>query len=191
MRQLQIKNFGTASLVILMAFLCHGILNAQTNHTKEELQNMTFGQRLYYGGGLGATFGTITSIQVSPRVGYRIMPRWSAGVGAHYQYYKDSRFPSFDTHIYGGNVHTRVYIWQSLYAQSEFEVLSLETQDYLGYGTEYSITRRNIPAFFIGAGYFMPIGQRSGIGVTFLYDLIQDIYSPYPGNFVFRIGISL
>lgn len=187
MHKLPFNTLRIITAMVLLALLSHGKLNAQTNHTNEELKNMTFGQRLYYGGGLGATFGTITSIQVSPRVGYRIMHRWSAGVGAHYQYYKDNRFPSFDTHIYGGNVHTRVYIWDNIYAQSEFEVLSLETQDYL----DYSITRRNIPAWFVGAGYFMPIGRRSGIGITFLYDLIQDVYSPYPGNFVFRIGIAL
>lgn len=191
MHNLFFKAPRTVTAIVLLALLNHGSLNAQTNHSNEELKNMTFGQRLYYGGGLGATFGTITSVQVSPRIGYRIMHRWSAGVGVHYQYYKDNRFPSFDTHIYGGNLHTRVYIWDNIYAQSEFEVLSLETQDYLGYGAEYSITRRNIPALFIGAGYFMPIGQRSGIGITFLYDLLQDIYSPYPQNFVFRIGIAL
>lgn len=180
----------TRSFIILCILLCSSVigeLSAQSNHTDEELKNMTFGQRLYYGGGVGAGFGTITSIQLMPIVGYRIMHRWSAGVGVNYQYYRDSRPPVFETHIYGGNVHTRVYVWDQFFAHSELEALSLETYDRV----DFTIRRRIVPAWFVGAGYFMPIGARSGMTITFLYDLIQDIYSPYPGNFTLRIGFSL
>lgn len=182
----------TSSFIVLcMVYFASGLgqLAAQSNHTDEELKNMTFKERMYFGGGVGASFGTITNIQLMPVVGYRLMHRWSAGVGATYQYYHDSRPPSFETHIYGGNVHTRVYIWDNIFAHGEFEVLSMEVLDRTL--PDFPIRRRSIPALFVGAGYFMPIGQRSGIAITFLYDLIQDIDSPYPGNFTLRIGVAL
>lgn len=55
---------------------------------------------------------------------------------------------------------------------------------------DYTRRRVAVPALFVGAGYFMPIGQRSGFAITFLYDLIQDTYSPYPGNFALRMGFA-
>lgn len=175
--------------LFLIFTLLSGHVAAQSNHTNEELKEMTFGQRLYYGGMVGGSFGTITNLQLTPVVGYRIMHRWSAGVGVNYQYYQDSRPPSFDTHIYGGNIHTRVYIWDQLFAHGELEALSLEYIDRSQF--EYQIERRVVPALFIGAGYFIPIGQRSGLAITFLYDLIQDTYSPYPQNFTLRMGFVL
>jgi len=160
------------------------------NISKDELKSMTLGQRIYYGGIVGATFGTVTNIQLMPIVGYRILPRWSAGVGFNYQYFKDNRSrPTYETNIFGGNVHSRVFVYQNLFAHTEFEVLNFDVP--VVEAGDYSLQRKNVPAWFIGAGYFVPIGQRSGLAITFLYDLIQDTYSPYPANYTLRIGFVL
>lgn len=183
-----VNSIGTFLLILLLGS-CTALIG-QSNHTKEELKSMTFGQRLYYGGIVGASFGTVTSVQLMPIVGYRIMPRWSAGVGINYQYFKDNRYrPAYETHVYGGNIHSRVYIWQNLFAHSEFEVINFDVpaQDL----NTFRLVRRSVPAWFVGAGYFLPIGQRSGMSITILYDLIQDRYSPYPGNYTMRVGFVL
>jgi hypothetical protein len=183
-----VKSFRV--LVLFFLFTSVTFLNGQSNHSKEELKSMTFGQRLYYGGIVGATFGTVTSIQLMPIVGYRIMPRWSAGVGVTYQYFKDNRYrPAYETNVYGGNVHSRVFIWENLFAHTEFEVLNFDVPAFDI--TSYRLVRKSVPALFVGAGYFLPIGQRSGMSITVLYDLIQDPYSPYPGNYTMRIGFVL
>lgn len=171
---------------ILLLMLNPDCVQAQYMDNNDELKSMTFSQRLYYGGMLGAGFGTITSVQVMPVIGYRINHRWSAGVGANYQYYRDNRPPSFDTHIYGGNLHTRVFILEMLFAHSEFEMLSLEALDRSS--PDFGIQRLTIPAWFIGAGYFARAGKKSGVAITFLYDVIQDVNSPYPGNYTLRMG---
>lgn len=157
---------------------------AQGISSKEELKSMTFGQRLYYGGILGAGFGTITNIQVMPVVGYRILPRWNAGIGANYQFFQDNRVPSYNTHIYGGNAHTRVFILDNLFAHSELEIINLEVPNF----ADQTLKRETVPHLFVGAGYFMRAGARSGLAVTFLYDIIQDVNSPYPANYTLRIG---
>lgn len=173
-------------IAAIFCALVHGNLNGQSNHSDEELKNMTLKERMYFGGGLGASFGTITYVALMPVVGYRIMHRWSAGVGINYQYLSDNNVPSYDTHIYGGNVHTRVYIWEQLFAHGEFEILNLENYNRF----EDRFQRYNVPALFVGAGYFMPFGARSGVGITFLYDVIGDTHSPYPNNFTMRIGVA-
>jgi hypothetical protein len=183
-----VKSFRLFLLLFLI--LIGTFLNGQSNHTQEELKSMTFGQRLYYGGTVGATFGTVTSIQLMPVVGYRIMPRWSAGIGLTYQYFKDSRpLPAYETNIYGGNIHSRVFIWENLFAHTEFEVLNFDVPAFDL--TSYRLVRKSVPAWFVGAGYFLPIGQRSGMSITILYDLIQDPNSPYPANYTMRIGFVL
>ena len=53
---------------------------------KEEKQKGFDISRLVVGGGIGLGFGDITSISVSPMVGYRITDNFSAGVGFGYQY---------------------------------------------------------------------------------------------------------
>ncbi|TVR38904.1 MAG: hypothetical protein EA392_08520 [Cryomorphaceae bacterium] len=158
---------------------------AQGLFTSDELKNMSFKERIYYGGMLGAGFGTITSVQVAPVVGYRILPRWSAGVGAQYQFFQDNRPPSYNTHVYGGNIHSRVFILENIFAHAEIEVLSFEGWDRT---QDFKFHRMTVPHLFIGAGYFMPAGRRSGLALTVLYDLVQDLNSPYIGNYVIRMG---
>jgi long-subunit fatty acid transport protein len=47
----------------------------------------TLKSRLYVGGNFGLGFGTLTSIDVSPMIGYNINRHFSGGVGATYMYY--------------------------------------------------------------------------------------------------------
>ena len=86
-------------------------------------------ERFYFGGNLGASFGTITFIDVSPMIGYRITPKFSVGVGATYQYWKDSRYtPDFKQSIYGGRLFSRYVI----------------AEDFLGAGNLFAHTEYNM-----------------------------------------------
>jgi len=183
------SNLFPALAGFILLFICSpSITHAQYMDSQDELKSMTFSQRLYYGGIVGAGFGYITSVQALPVIGYRINHRWSAGVGANYQYFRVNDTPSFDAHTIGGNLHTRVFILEMLFAHSEFEILNLEPTN--PNSADFGGKRITIPAWFVGAGYYMRMGQKSGIAITFLYDLIQDLNSPYrPGNYTLRMGI--
>ena len=68
--------------------------------------------RLYFGGGFSASFGTITYVYVSPTVGYMITRGFSAGIGPTYQYYKDKRYvPTYESNSYGGRLFARQNIY--------------------------------------------------------------------------------
>jgi len=173
----------------LFFFLLTNVAFSQVSFDDDE--KPSFKDRIYFGGNFGLQFGSITAIDVSPIVGYMITPKLSGGVGITYQYlkYKDRyNNASFSTNIYGGKVFGRYNLTQQFFAHSEYEVLSLE---YFNVG-EARRQRINVPGFFIGGGYFQPIGERAGISITALYNLLHDeLRSPYRSPIVLRVGFNL
>jgi len=146
--------------------------------------------RIYFGGNLGFQFGTITNVEVSPIVGYRINERLSAGLGVTYIYYKidfDNR-PDFETNIYGGRLFGRYRITDQIFAQAEYESLNLEFFDI----NDGRVKREWVPGLFVGGGFFQPIGKNAGFSIMALYNLIFDEQrSPYNDPLVLRIGFSV
>lgn len=165
-------------------------------------------QRLVIGGGLGAGFGDITSVAVSPIVGYRITDNWLAGIGLGFQYarWKDY-FPVFNqangnTEFYPlkstffyPSVWTRYLVFQNFFAHAEVEY---DMQNFKAYerasdpnGSPISYKQKyNSPAVLLGAGLRQPVSERSSLVIMALYDVIQHEYSPYRNRIDFRIGFN-
>ncbi len=83
--------------------------------------------RIWFGGGLGLSFGSVTNIAIEPMVGYKITKngKLSVGVGISYQYFRDNRYtPAFETSVYGGRLFTRYRIIEQLFAHAEYNQLS-------------------------------------------------------------------
>ena len=156
---------------------------AQQNPVNNE--KLSIKERIFFGGNIGLQFGTITQIDLSPLIGYRVSERFSSGIGITYQYYSDSRF-DFNTDIYGGRVFGRYFIYEDFFAHAEFEVLSLETElDRLNLYPDDD--RFLIHSVLVGGGYRQKIGQSSSINFMVLYNLNQSSNSPYQ-NPIIRIG---
>ncbi|BDD00047.1 hypothetical protein [Persicobacter psychrovividus] len=162
---------------------------AQVNYVAEEKPPLK--DRLFFGGNLGLSFGTITSIEVSPLVGVMINPKLSAGGGFVYQYFQDKRFTeTYSSSIYGGRAFVRYNLIQNFFLRGEYEVLNLEVGSVTPNGFE--LKREWIPSTFLGAGYFQPFGQRGGISFAVLYNLTFDRdRSPYAEPYVIRVGFTL
>lgn len=139
-------------------------------------------QRIFTGGNFGLQFGTQTIVQISPLLGYRITEKLSAGVTANYLYFKNNYY-NYSTHIYGGGVFSRLFVYENLFLHSEYEVLSLEVPRF--YSTGYE--RTNVTSVLIGGGYRERIGERSGIDLLLLYNINQSRNSPYQ-NPILRLG---
>lgn len=131
-------------------------------------EGKSFGERLYFGGSFGFSFGDYTYIDVSPLIGYGITERFSAGVGGTYQYI--SNYGAKDSN-YGGRVFSRYGIFKNVFAHVEYESLN---------GTPLNIDniallqRTWIDAFFIGAGYSTHLGAQQGFQAYLLYNLLHD-----------------
>ena len=92
-------------------------------------------ERLFFGGGFGLTFGSITNIEVSPIVGVRVLPRLAVAGGPTFQYFADE---FGEMTIYGGKGYVQFTLIQSLdniiplglntgiHLHGEYEGLSLD-----------------------------------------------------------------
>lgn len=149
--------------------------------SEKESQKMTFRERLVFGGGMGASFGLITFVQIAPQVGIRTTKNWINGVGVNYMYFSQN---GNSQSIYGGSVWSRYFVSQNLFLGSEFEVLNREV-----FSRDIGIHRRNIPILMVGGGYFTG-GRGLGLGIQLYYDLIGDPWSPYR-NPIVRAGVLM
>ncbi len=148
-----------------------------------------FRERIFTGGNLGLQFGSVTYVDVSPKVGYKITDRAAAGIGATYIYISDKRVKGYEynTDIYGGRVFSQYQVLENVMAYSEFEVLNAEVQNEF---YPFDLSRKNISSFLVGGGYVQAIGQRSNAVILVLWNLLESRYSIYQ-NPVIRIGFNI
>jgi hypothetical protein len=141
-------------------------------------------ERIFFGGNLGAQFGTFTVVEVSPLVGYRITERLAAGIGGTYIYLSVKDL-DYETNIFGGKIFSEYAIIESLVAHVEYEVLNFEAID----DFTDEIKRVNVGSLLIGGGYRQRIGENSFITLMLLYNLTETRYTPYE-NPIIRIGFA-
>jgi len=143
-------------------------------------------ERLFYGGSLGLMFGTITDIQLSPVVGFWLLPRVNVAVGPTFRFYKD---PVDKTAIYGGRAYVQLVVIQDLnkflplgshtgiFLHTEDELLSLKASFW-----KYPYNPRGrfyVNTVLAGAGISQQIGRRSSLNFMVLWPLNDPIYAIY------------
>jgi len=156
----------------------------------DETEGSDWKDRVYFGGNLGLQFGTITNVEVSPLVGYRVTDKFSAGLGVTYIYYKIeySNGQEFETDIYGGRIFARRNLTEQIFLYGEFESLNLEFFN----TSDLTVTREWVPGLFLGGGYFMPLGRNAGFSAMALYNVIyDDLKSPYNSPLIIRVGFTV
>jgi len=187
------------TIAILLSWIASASLVAQPKKEEKKLWD-----RMYVGGNLGLQFGTITDIEVSPHVGYYIYPRWSAGIGITYEYYKQKGTLynpySRNTHIYGYNFFTRLALIQdmgqtfgigngiSLIGEAEYERLSLSNV-FKRSGTPSENGRFWLDSFLVGGGIKQAMSRRSSIYILVMWNLNETIDSPY-SNPILKFGFD-
>lgn len=142
--------------------------------------------RLRFGGGIGASFGNITYIDLSPTVGYMITENFIAGITGRYIYYEE-KIPGykFSTNMYGGGVYTEYFILQNITLHAEYELLNMEDLRH------FERNRRiNVSSLLLGGGYRMLIGNRSFASILLLYNVLEDENSVYR-NPIIRVNIGV
>ncbi|MCF8227516.1 MAG: hypothetical protein K9G58_01890 [Bacteroidales bacterium] len=173
-------------------FVCTGIFLFFLNTGNIRGQGYDKDNRWLIGGGLGAQFGTITLIEVSPTVAYRVTDRFIPGIGLTYQYYKINydNGPDYETNIYGGSAYARYYLFRDFFAHAEFMLLSYERYELDQQSGSWDLKRVTYPTALIGGGYRAWIGRNAAATITVLYNLNETIDSPYT-NPIVRIGFQV
>jgi len=166
-------------LMLLMAF------HSQAQREIYPDEKPPLKDRMYYGGNFSLQFGNVTFIDISPLAGAMITDRYSAGVGATYQYMNFRWLNTGGSSVYGGRVFNRYNITQNFFAHGELETLNATFHN----PARDRIERDWVPGLFVGGGYFSPFGARGGMNIMVLYNLLFDnIRSPYADPFVIRAG---
>jgi hypothetical protein len=153
-------------------------------------------QRLFFGGNLALQFGTITNIEISPLIGFWVLPNLAVAAGPTFSFYKDSYY-NIKYQNYGVRAYVQFLILRdidkfipigihtSIFLHLEDEMLSLDPE-YLP-ATSVSSNRININTLLGGAGLSQQIGPRSSLNFMVLWTLTDSGYEVY-SNPVIRIG---
>jgi hypothetical protein len=131
--------------------------------------------KLFFGGSLGMTFGSFTSIRVNPLIGYSFTPKLSAGITGLYEYRTyDYLGQTKKSNDYGGSIFARFRVVQPIYLHAEYSYISYEFYD-----VNDKSYRQGVPFLFVGAGYVQRVGKNTYVYGQILFDVIQSDKSPY------------
>ncbi len=146
--------------------------------------------KMYFGGGIGASFGDVDYVELAPLVGFRLHPRVNAGVGLLYRWRSDSRYDGgIDTTDYGGNLFAQFGVAGPVFLQAEYEYVSYEYPTSSG-----STLRDGQGAALAGAGFSQRISGNAGFYASALYNFSydsNDLYSAYDSPWVYRVGVTV
>ena len=150
----------------------------------------TIGERLWFGGNVWLSFGTLTSVQLDPMVGYRVDQdgKFVVGAGPSYWYFEDKRYtPKYSYTGYGYRIFSRYRFIDQAFAHAEFLNFNVDgaRNELVG-----PIDQRFwVPHLLVGGGYVQRIGGRGGMYMQVLFEVLQDPNSIYYGmGPIFSIG---
>lgn len=185
-------------LILFSGILLFVLIPYQTlaGDDETDVSDLPVRERIYVGGYVGLQFGTITAIIVSPTVAYRFTNRLTSGLGATYQYYRDSGFSGLTngqqttiiTSIYGGNLFARYTITPQIFVQTEFEALNLDSK--IGSPLDTREGRYWEFNYFAGGGYRAALSPRTFLNIIVLWNFNSDsqIHNQNP---VIRLGVDV
>jgi len=182
------------ALSILLLLALSAVVPAQDTEDyvqpqKEKKEPRPLKDRIWFGGGVGLNFGTVTAIQVAPMVGYFLdqKKKVSTGVGVTYTYYRDNRYaPPYTSNLYGYRLFVRYRPISQFYVHSEFLNMNAELPNFRN-----EMTRIWIPHILLGGGYVQSLGGRSSIYLQILFDVLQDPNSLYSTQPLFGAGVGV
>jgi hypothetical protein len=175
--------------ILLLLSLTSFAQNEETSPSdKPERPKSPFWEKVFVGGNIGAQFGNVTVVNLSPIVGYRFTPKISAGFGITYQYYSIKTY-NYETHMYGGRIFGRYQPLSFLFLHAEAEAMNWNCprNEPTGFTTE----RLWSPGLLAGGGLTQSIGDGgSAIYIMGLYNFLYNDCSPYGSPIVLRIGAN-
>lgn len=168
-----IKRALILTFVLFFSFSTYG------QGSKEAVPSV--GERLFFGGNLGLQFGTITDIEVSPIVGYWILPRINVAMGPQYRFYK---YNDVKANIYGGKAYTELYLIQDL---NNFIPLGVNIGLFIHLEDEFLIYNPNnqetanqtLNTILFGGGISQPISINSSANIIALWAIGGNGYEYY------------
>lgn len=164
----------------------------QENSKKQERQvkRLWNWDNVFVGGipGFGMS-NTTVSFNIAVEAGYFLHKRFALGARFNYLYYRD-KFYDFNFNIFGGGPFARGYIWKGIFAQVEYEMLSVgDFRIVDSFGKLLGTVRIRTNAFLVGGGYHGHYQDGFGYYAAILFNVLQTETFIYP-NPTIRIGLT-
>jgi hypothetical protein len=196
---------NTLKITFLIIALTLSVLSAFGQLRRSDKK---FSERIFFGGSLGLTIGTVTQIDVVPVAGIWIFPQWSVGVGGRYSYYSYRAMTvgipnePYRTHIWGGSVFTQVLpivdfsevlpvkIKGGVFFHAEHERLYLDR----GLVDPLAVDAKGktwIELYLLGVGYRQRLGEKAALNIMLLWEVSESKFSPYKQNPMLRVSFTL
>jgi hypothetical protein len=168
---------------------------------KDSIAQRSFGSRIFTGGNLGLQFGTVTLVDISPMIGYRLTEDIDVGISLTYKYYsfqdyyysvQTNQYYDLKTNIFGGGIFSRYHFTDNLFAHGEIEYLDFSLDTYTIYNNGLIKGKENvgITSIFVGGGYKQDIGSNSFFTSVIVYNLNETTTSPYTHPII-RAGFGI
>lgn len=161
-------------------------ISPPSNLQNEPKQFEKFKDRLYFGGTVGAWFGSTTYVNLSPILGIKINKQLSVGVGVIYNYYSQIYAgKKYVSTIYGGSTFARYFVLENLFAQVGWDRLSVPD-----YTTGLINSRAWVDNILVGGGYRQQFSDNGTVVAMIFYNINQSPLSPYQ-NPIIQIGFNI
>jgi len=162
----------TLFLILVLTSLCiyaQDTIPEEPQKVKKEKQKVPLKDKLYFGGGLGVTFGSYTRVAIYPMVGYKVTNKLSGGLEVGYEYISDQRYAeTYNTSNYGFSIFSRYRVIPQLFLHAEYSMYNYEL--YTAYDTS---SREWVPFLYLGGGYSQNIGGRTWVYASVKFDVFN------------------
>lgn len=179
------KALNTPKLHIIIALICGlsftGMAQDEPGPPHKKKEHGFSADRLVVGGDIGLNFGTITFVNLSPTIGYKITDKYIAGLGPVYIYFRDN-INHYNYNIYGGCIYNRYYLFDFLFLHGEYQPLN---GPFNPFNFEQRIWINNL---WVGGGLRQTAGNAS-LFIMCLFNVNESDLS-YPRSPWIRGGIA-
>jgi hypothetical protein len=173
---------------------CHFCALAQDDGTEGGKE-----KKFFAGGNFGLAFGRYTMISLNPQVGYRFNRFLGAGLGMNLVYASQKEKDPFTRQdfrkvvqgITGLNTFVRFYPTQRFLIQVQPEANYIFGKEifYQPVKQTYTLNAEIVPSLLIGGGLVTPT-DKGAMLFTVMYDVIQDVNSPYGKRPIVNVGYN-
>ena len=162
-------------LITTLLLLSVSIIGFGQDSLDEE--NSSFWDKVYFGGDVQLQFGTISVINISPVMGYKVTETTSFGIGPVYERYSNG---ISSTQVYGGRLIAKQILGEVFIGQAEYEDLVIKSN-----------TKSRLQRFLVGGGYREHLGGNIYAQLIFLWDVTHTNKSYNSSPLVYRGGITI
>lgn len=152
----------------------------------KKTKNTQWKKNFNVSGNFQLQFGTYTFVYLSPTIGYTFFKKLNLGVGGIYNYLSFGGSPSygkFSQSVFGLHTAVRYFINSGLFAQVQFD--KLRQPNLISYIPDQKVW---VDYVMVGGGARQPLGDRTALTATLLYNLIPNPLSIYPNRLILQIG---